>query len=300
MEGSLFDFPTEKKAEPPVSIKIEKKEILVNENLSFLSLFKEKISHHCLLISDIYSFQKNKLLLEFLSVKHQKSVQEMIAHPDFLFYTEFSQRQVPLKVEDARDIIAFAQNTGFSGTKVIVVNKIEEATPSALNCLLKIIEEPPANTFFYFIYSNEKRLPATIRSRGVILHENIANEENFFKITQFFEEQANFQVFVQSGYNLHIYRKLLAVQNFSFFQIKKKLAEKLDEEFIEQTQVFLEKTLNKMAIVAKNFEKMHEIYEITRRLLFLRESAQQLNTNKQLALMEIADKIHSILQESKA
>ena len=91
-------------------------------------------------------------------------------------------------------------------------------------------------------------------------------------------------------------------QGFSLFgfQIKKKLAEKLDEEFIEQTQVFLEKTLNKMAIVAKNFEKMHEIYEITRRLLFLRESAQQLNTNKQLALMEIADKIHSILQESKA
>ncbi len=299
MEGSLFDL-LEKKVEPPVSIKIEKKEILANENLSFLSLFKEKISHHCLLISDIYSFQNNKLLLEFLSVRHQKSVQEMIAHPDFLFYTEFSQRQVPLKVEDAREIIAFAQNTGFSGMKVIVVNKIEEATPSALNCLLKIIEEPPANTFFYFIYSNEKRLPATISSRGVILHENIANEENFFKITQFFEEQANFQVFVQSGYNLHIYRKLLAVQNFSFFQIKKKLAEKLDEEFIEQTQVFLEKTLNKMAIVANNFEKMHEIYEITQRLLLLRKSAQHLNTNKQLALMEIADKIHSILQESKA
>ena len=298
MDGSLFGFSSEK-VEPPVSMTFERKEVFSNENLAFLSLFKEKIPHHCLLISDIYSFQGNKILLEFLSVKHQKSVQEMTAHPDFLFYTEFAQKQLPIKVEDARDIISFAQNTGFSGTKVIVVNKIDEATPSALNCLLKIIEEPPANTFFYFIYSNEKRLPATVRSRSVILHESISSEENFFKITQFFEEQANFQIFVQSGYNFHIYRKLLAVQSFSFFQVKKKLGEKLDEEFIEQTQVFLEKTLNRMATLAKNFDEINEIYKITQRLLFLRKSVETLNTNKQLALMEVADKIHLILQVSK-
>jgi DNA polymerase III delta prime subunit len=297
MDGSLFGFSSEK-VEPPVSFVVEKKEVFANENLGFLSLFKEKIPHHCLLISDIYSFQNNKILLEFLSVKHQKSVQEMTAHPDFLFYTEFAQKQLPIKVEDARDIISFAQNTGFSGTKVIVVNKIDEATPSALNCLLKIIEEPPVNTFFYFIYSNEKRLPATVRSRSVILHESISNEENFFKITQFFEEQANFQIFIQSGYNFHIYRKLLAVQNFSFFQVKKKLGEKLDEEFIEQTQVFLEKTLNRMATLAKNFDEINEIHQITQRLLFLRKSVDTLNTNKQLALMEVADKIHLILQAS--
>ncbi len=298
MDGSLFGFSSEK-VEPPVSMTFERKEVFSNENLAFLSLFKEKIPHHCLLISDIYSFQGNKILLEFLSVKHQKSVQEMTAHPDFLFYTEFAQKQLPIKVEDARDIISFAQNTGFSGTKVIVVNKIDEATPSALNCLLKIIEEPPANTFFYFIYSNEKRLPATVRSRSVILHESISSEENFFKITQFFEEQANFQIFVQSGYNFHIYRKLLAMQSFSFFQVKKKLGEKLDEEFIEQTQVFLEKTLNRMATLAKNFDEINEIYKITQRLLFLRKSVETLNTNKQLALMEVADKIHLILQVSK-
>lgn len=299
MDGSLFGFSSEK-VEPPVSMAFEKKEVFANENLAFLSLFKENIPHHCLLISDIYSFQGNKVLLEFLSFKHQKSVQEIIAHPDFLFYTEFAQRQCPIKVEDARDIISFAQNTGFSGTKVIVINKIEEATPSALNCLLKIVEEPPANTFFYFIYSNEKRLPATVRSRGVILHENISTEDNFFKLTKFFEEQSNFQIFTQSGYNFHIYRKMLAVQSFSFFQVKKKLGEKLDEEFIEQTQVFLEKTLNRLATLAKNFEEMHEIHQIMQRLLFLRKSVDTLNTNKQLALMEIADSIHFILQKKPA
>ncbi len=306
VDGLLFDIepkfePKIQIKEPPHTIKIPKSAVIPAENFDFLFLFKEKIRHHCVLIPDIYSTSNCKLLLEYFSVKYQKSVQEIIAHPDFLLYIKSSGRQVPMKVEDAREILTFAQNTGFSGRKVIVIENIDDATTSALNCILKIIEEPPLNTFFYLIYSDVKKIPETIRSRAIILREKITKEEDFTKLTNFFGEKApQFQTFMESGYDFHIYHQLLAIKDFSFTQIKKKFGEKLDKNFTAQVQIFLENSLNTLAkksSTLKSFDKMQAISVVLTRLIFLRKSIEHLNTNEQIALIEIAEKVYKLTSD---
>ena len=126
-----------------------------NDDLGFLSLWNAPVRHHCVLLPSLYSINNCSLLLKYFEFIYQISPEATLALPDFLFFTEFSEYKIPLAVDDVRDvIIRFAQNTSFGEQKSIIIEKIEEASISALNALLKIIEEPPQNTYFYLIYSN--------------------------------------------------------------------------------------------------------------------------------------------------
>ncbi len=307
MDASLFDFLTDTQKSESLTPHKEiipqkqpeippKTQEITGKHFSFLNIFTQNITHHCVLLPSLYSQQSCKLLLEFLTVKYQKSHLEILSHPDFLIYTEFSNNQVPIKIEDARNIITFAQNTGLSGKKVIIIDKIDKSTTNALNCLLKIIEEPPQNTVFYLIYEDINAIPLTIKSRGITITDIINNEKDFKEITDFFEIQnPNFQTFIQSGYNFNIYNLTTESQNLTLTQIKKKLNEKLDDHTTTQIHIFLEKTLHKLAVKSDSFQKMQEIYHILQRFTELQKSIKHLNTNKQMALIEIVERIHNIV-----
>ncbi|MEG1207423.1 MAG: AAA family ATPase [Angelakisella sp.] len=51
--------------------------------------------------------------------------------------------------------------------KVIILNNAESITPEVQNLLLKVIEEPPENTYFFFTCDNRYKLLSTVRSRAV-------------------------------------------------------------------------------------------------------------------------------------
>jgi DNA polymerase III delta prime subunit len=67
--------------------------------------------------------------------------------------------------ENARKIIEWITKTPLSPYRIICLENLERATNSALNALLKIIEEPPARALFVFTSQNHYQLPATILSR---------------------------------------------------------------------------------------------------------------------------------------
>ncbi len=52
------------------------------------------------------------------------------------------------------------------GLRTVVVDPADRLYPNAANALLKILEEPPADTLFILIAEDSARLPATIRSRA--------------------------------------------------------------------------------------------------------------------------------------
>jgi hypothetical protein len=292
METSLFDlYPKTTKSEAPESYKTQKPEI-TGKTFKFLNLFTQNIKHHCILIPNIYSHENCKLLFEFLTVKHQKSQSEIISHPDFLLYTSFSTNQIPIKIEDARNITTFAQNTGLSGNKTIIIEKIDKSTTNALNCLLKIIEEPPQNTIFYLIYEDITTLPLTIKSRCATITEAITNKEDFLEISRFFNiPNPNFQKFITSGYNFNIYNSTNTT--FTISQIKQKINEKLDEPTLTQIHIFLEETLHNIATNYPN--KINQVYQIIKRSTELQKSINTLNTNKQMALIELVEHIQNII-----
>lgn len=56
-----------------------------------------------------------------------------------------------------------------SGKKIFIIDDAAEAGREALNCLLKVLEEPPTETYFILITSKEDLLLPTVKSRCQIL-----------------------------------------------------------------------------------------------------------------------------------
>ncbi len=84
-------------------------------------------------------------------------------HPDWLLLQP-ELRQ--LKIELIRDAISFAQNTSQrGGAKVIIITPAESMNNNAANALLKILEEPPAQTFVLLVSEQPGLLLPTLRSR---------------------------------------------------------------------------------------------------------------------------------------
>jgi DNA polymerase-3 subunit delta' len=93
------------------------------------------------------------------------------AHPDFSLTTfelnpTTEKMRTVLVVDQIRDIIATLQLTrSLSPRKVAVIHPAEAMNESAGNALLKMLEEPPAETFLLLVSHDSSRLPSTIRSR---------------------------------------------------------------------------------------------------------------------------------------
>ena len=85
-------------------------------------------------------------------------------------------------VDNVRDIIVKAQQKSLdSEYKVFILDEVHMLSTGAWNALLKLIEEPPANTIFIFCTTDAQKIPATIISRVQrfdfkrISFENIVN-----------------------------------------------------------------------------------------------------------------------------
>lgn len=75
------------------------------------------------------------------------------------FYTQ-------IRVEEVRSLIGEARLTrGRAGLRVVIVDAIDDCNPSSANALLKILEEPPAETLFLLVSHRPGGLLPTIRSR---------------------------------------------------------------------------------------------------------------------------------------
>jgi DNA polymerase-3 subunit delta' len=71
-----------------------------------------------------------------------------------------------IKLEKARDIQDFLSLAQNGGARVIIVNDAHALNAQASNSLLKIFEEPPPNTYFFFITHRWTQVLPTIRSRS--------------------------------------------------------------------------------------------------------------------------------------
>ena len=96
-----------------------------------------------------------------------KSCQLCIAgtHPDWINVEPEEPRKV-LRVDTIRQVQARLQQTAQQGgNKVCVISPAEQMNENAANALLKILEEPPANTYFLLVAHHASKILPTIISR---------------------------------------------------------------------------------------------------------------------------------------
>jgi DNA polymerase III subunit delta' len=70
-----------------------------------------------------------------------------------------------IKIEQARRVLDFLSLRSMSAARIIVIDGAEYLNPQASNALLKILEEPPPQTYFFLIAPSSEHVLTTIRSR---------------------------------------------------------------------------------------------------------------------------------------
>jgi DNA polymerase III subunit delta' len=92
------------------------------------------------------------------------------SHPDMRWLQRLENEKGNLnrniKVDQIRELGQFMSMTAaLSPWRVAVIDSVDDLEPSASNALLKVLEEPPANTIFFLVSHSPGRLLPTIRSR---------------------------------------------------------------------------------------------------------------------------------------
>ena len=117
-------------------------------------------------------------------------------HPNF-FSLSTSPEKKEIRVDETRRLLSFLSKSTYSlGTKYVLIDSADKLNLNSSNSLLKILEEPPKNVFFFIINDSKKKILPTIKSRS---HE--------FKIHYTLDEKENIFSKIISDYNIDINAK---------------------------------------------------------------------------------------------
>lgn len=129
------------------------------------------LSHACLLVGP-HGTGKTRVL-EWLA--RELIGPQGFAHPDVLVISrqenvKTGKMSLDVRAEQAEEIRRFASlASAFGGNKMIVVEEADALNASSANMLLKILEEPPENTFFFLRAASLTHVLPTLVSRSVVL-----------------------------------------------------------------------------------------------------------------------------------
>jgi len=171
-----------------------------------------------------YNYDKEKFSIDENNFTY-KLIQNG-THPN-LFLLDANNNEENIKIEQARRLLLFLnKSTYYKGLKIVLLDNAEYLNVSSSNALLKAIEEPSENTFFFIINNNSQRILNTIKSRCIDFkfYLNFSEKKNiFYRISRSYDfsftetDLNNFLSFDSHG-NLLNY---LAILNSSGFNISK-------------------------------------------------------------------------------
>lgn len=128
--------------------------------------------HHAVLFSGFEGSGKRKLCLEvaknILKQNSNRMDVDIESHPDVKIISPNLEesKKGDITIKQIRALNGFLQlKSGFSDCKIIILDAVDNLNKNAANSLLKILEEPPENSFFLCLSHNPNKLLETIKSR---------------------------------------------------------------------------------------------------------------------------------------
>ena len=188
------------------------KELFDNNNLPNKIIFsgekgigKSTLAYH--LTNYIFSHsEKNNYDLENNCIDENNYSYSLIlknSHPNF-FLISTSVDKNNIQISKIREMINFTNKSSFNNLcKVILIDNIEFLNTNSVNALLKVIEEPNNNIFFFLIHNNKKQILETLKSRCIKYNLFLKNEEkqNVVKNLSYYEFYSNLNVDFKNIYN---------------------------------------------------------------------------------------------------
>lgn len=162
-----------------------------------------------------------------------------------------------IKIDNVRDIISNASKSSYSGIKVFILN-LENIRNEAINALLKIIEEPPKDTYFLLLIKKVDYLPKTIVSRSINMYIRPKRIECSEDIYQLFDGNEGYiKEFLSSDIqDISIYKisdnNEVSINIKEYFDDRTNLVSKIKYELAIRYIVFnlkFENVINKLDVI---------------------------------------------------
>jgi len=215
-------------------------------------------------------------------------------HPNF-FLVENQLLSSDIKIEQIRKLNQFINKSTYTrNIKIIMIDNAENLNLNASNALLKPLEEPQANTFFFLIHNSGSKIQDTIRSRCVEfkIFFNEDKKKNIFKnlINQYNNDLETYDVlenlcFDTPGNSLR-YLVTLANSNEKTFQstlsiilffIEKFKNDKKSEN-LPYLSFFIEKFYNEL--ILKQNKNLNDSFQNYKKILYQINNMKKFNLDK--------------------
>tara|TARA_B100000989_G_C19532242_1_gene470758 strand:+ start:4509 stop:5447 length:939 start_codon:yes stop_codon:yes gene_type:complete len=110
-----------------------------------------------------YDSKKMKINVNNKSFKLVSS----LTHPNF-YKISLSENKNFIEILQIRETLHYLKKTSFLDLpKIVLIDDCECLNKSSSNSLLKVLEEPPENTFFFLVHNSQKAILDTIKSRCI-------------------------------------------------------------------------------------------------------------------------------------
>jgi DNA polymerase-3 subunit delta' len=129
-----------------------------------INIFDIEQIHHAFIISGSKGIGKS-ILIESLAEKILNNKISLENNPDFHNLRILDEKKL-IGINQIHELRDKLYESSFLGkNKVAVINEIEKISIDGLNAILKILEEPPKNTYFLLSTNFLNQIPLTIQSR---------------------------------------------------------------------------------------------------------------------------------------
>ena len=127
------------------------------------------------------SSEKETYLKDFII--HDQGILKRLSnneYPNFKI-VEKKEKNSSIQIDQIRELINFCSyEASFKSPRFILISNIEDLNSNATNSLLKLLEDPPKNTYFFLIRNSHSKIYETILSRchkvNIKMNKKISDE----------------------------------------------------------------------------------------------------------------------------
>ena len=126
--------------------------------------------------------REKEVYLRNFTVKDQEILKKILNNEFANFrIVEKKEKNSSIQIDQIRELAIFCSyEASFSSPRFILISNIEDLNSSATNSLLKLLEEPPKNTYFFLIRNSHAKIYETILSRchkvNIKMNKKISDE----------------------------------------------------------------------------------------------------------------------------
>lgn len=252
---------------------------------------------------DPYSFQD----FEINSNNNSFNLIQNNVHPNFFILNDDKSVETII-VDQIRSLIKFLNKSSYlKNIKIVLIDNAEYLNINSSNALLKSLEEPSANTFFFIINNESYPVIETIKSRSLEFkfHLNLSQKINVynklctkFELSYNNEDVDNFLYFETPG-NLFKYQHALKDSNLNIFKdvyqcilfLMDKYKSKKDNEILKLLTLLIEKYFNNLSV--DNFSKVNVYYNCKSKIMKLFDNMKKYNLDKKNIFSNINEILHN-------